>query len=284
MGLPLYAVENFFSRTTFPSHLLDASSAESGRAQRYVGTGRRSDSLNFWTPTTLNADAWVSVDCQQTRAADFLAIDRGHNLNGSTVRLQTSGNGSSWRTVVEAVVPSTVRPFSPLAELPGVLTSEGAFVLRFEQTAAVYWRLFIPAMGAGLRPKIVGLYVGKSFQPETPLDRPFGFGQIDLRYNEVVSTEAWAGAGRVATRRTVQFGQKLASREEYEIARYHIESLMLRRKPTWFFPDDEQAEKGFLGYAPPGVAGFQQTAGRDWFHMQGTFTLHEHEPKVGGGI
>ncbi len=277
--------ENFFSvPTTFRDHVLSSSSALSRHGVAKIGSGRRADALNFWSPTSFNAAAFVAVTCDRPRAASCIVLDRGHNLSGKVVTLQVSNDNFTTTTdVFSLTIPSTTQPYSRLYDAPGVRTEEGAWAYLFPAHIGLHWRLYIPAMGAGLRPKIVGLYLGSAFRLVHPLSKPFTHGLRDLRYPQVISSELWAGAGRVASRRTAMLNMRLAGPEEYQLARYHIEELMLRRKATWVFPSEDEAEKGWLGVAPPGVAGFR-TEGSDWAWMRGEFSVDEHEPLPEGSL
>lgn len=280
MGRTVMLVENLFNTRTFPSHTLTASSEATGQSVLFVGSGRRQRHLNVWSPSTTNADAYVQVDFDRVRSFDCIFLDRGHNLAGYAVSLRASSD--AWSTFTEAAsvtLPVVTTPGSPLAESPGVLTEEGAWGLRLSRTFhGTSFRFFVPAMGAGLKPEIVGIYVGRSWRLVHAQQWPTDHGKPELIYQEVISPEAWAAPGDVAKRDRGELNIQLDSFEEYALARYHIEQLFMARKPMWLVHDDDQAERSVLTYAPPGVAGFGFEAG--WFPQQGRIPWVEHEPRL----
>lgn len=280
MGRPVLLAENFFNVRLFPSHTLTANEGEAGHEVDLVGSGRRMKSLNYWTPTTTNAAAYISCACDRVRAADMIAIDRGHNLETEVVRLRVSNDSTfaSYTEIATVTLPAATYPYSRLSSQPGVRTEEGAWLYRFPQHTGKYWRVVFDAMGSGLRPEIVGLHLGLSFRSDYPEVKPFSHGLRELAYEETRSTSAWVGAGQISQRRTKRLHLKLTDRAEYASARYHIEELVLRGKPTWYVPDDEEAEKAFFARAVPQTAGFQIES--DWSEYQGTFDLAEQEPRL----
>lgn len=278
MGRLVLLSENFFNSRLFSDHVVSANAETSGHEAWYVGSARRQRDLNHWTPTTTNAQAWLQVACDRPRAADMIAIDRGHNLGGETVRVQASSNGSSWTTAAVVTLPSQVYPYARLNQAPGVRTEEGAWLYRFTLHSGKYWRVVFDAMGAGLKPEVVGLYLGLSFRPAFPVVKPFTHGKRELDYEITKSPYAWAGAGTISQRRRAPIHLKLQDRDEYAQARYHIEELALRARPTWVVMDDDEAEKAFLARAEPQTAGFEISG--DWSEFQGEFEMPEHEPAV----
>jgi hypothetical protein len=279
MGRPVLLAESFFNTRLFPNHTVGASSEASGRDVGQIGSGRRMKALNCWTPSTTNSAEWAKVACDRVRAADMWVLDRGHNLEGKSVRLQVSNdNFASYTEIASGVLPTSVLPYSRLDQWPGVKTEEGAWLYRHSSYSGRYWRIYVDAMGAGLAPEIVNLQVGLSFRPEFPEVKPYSHGQRELLYEQTVSPSAWVGAGQIAQRRRKRLHLRLADAAEYALARYHIEELVLRGRGTWYVPDDEQAEKAFFVRAEPQTAGFEISG--DWSEMQGSFEMVEQEPKL----
>jgi len=278
MGRPLMLVENLFSRRIFPDHALAASSTESGLDVRYVGTGRRQRALNRWAPATTNADAYVQVTFDRPRAFDHLFIDRDSNVAGYSVQVRVSSDGfTTYTTAGSATMPSTVYPYARLSDGVPIRTEEGAIGWRLGKHVGTSVRIFVPAMGAGLKPEFVGLHLGLAFRPEYPPVFPFSHGKIRLNYEVERSPQATAAAGVIGKLREGVMSLKLASRSEYALARYHIEGLFYSRKPMWLAADDEEAEKARYVVAPPGVAGFELR--QDWSEYQGEIPYEEHEPQ-----
>jgi len=280
MGRTVFLAENLFSRRIFPSHTLTASpDTESGLDPGMVGTARRQRELNRWSPATPNVDAYLELTFDRVRSFDTLFLDRGHNLQWHDVSLRVSSDDfGSYTEIGPVTIPENVYPYSRLTESPGVLTEEYAWGWRFGTHAGLAVRLFVSAMGPGLKPEVVGAYLGRAFRPEHAQVMPFDHGKVELLYEEERSPQAQVAAGEIGKRRRGEIHLRLASRDEYALARYHIEGLFLSRVATWIVPDDEEAEKARLAYAPPGVAGFE--IGTDWSEFQGRIPWIEHEPQI----
>jgi hypothetical protein len=284
MGRPVFFVENLLSRRTFPDHVLTASSTETGLDVAFVATGRRQRSLNRWAPSGYHAAAYIQCTFDRVRAFDHVAIDRGHNLGGYTVQVLVSSDGfTTYTTAGSAVIPTQVFPYSRLSDNLPILTEEGAVLWRMDQYAGSAVRLNVPDMGVGLKPEIVGAYIGMAFRPEHAPQKPFSHGKVRLLYDVERSPQAWAAAGEIGKLRAGTVELWLADRAEYALARYHIEGLYFARKPMWLVMDDEEAEKARLVVCPPGDAGFEVSSG--WSEYRGTIPYEEHEPAlIGGGV
>lgn len=269
--------ENLLNLRTFPDHTLAANEETVGNEVEFVQSGRRQKSLNHWTPTTENSEATITLTMDRVRAFDFIAIDRGHNLDAEGFRVRASSDAFTTFTEVAYTLPSNVYAFSPLDAQNGVKTPEGAWLIKIDTLHGSAIRFVFDAMGAGLKPEVVGLYCGLSYGPTHALIKPFTFGLRELDYNITRSPSAWAGAGQISQRRVADFSLRLADRTEYAQGVYHVEELFLRAKPTWIVMDDGEAEKAYLSRAEPGTSGF--TIQGDWPEFQGTFRAPEHEPK-----
>lgn len=276
MGKPLFAVENFFNRAVFPDHTISADEDTSTTEAFRVGNGRRA-AQDYWQPVTTGTEHWVKVGMDQQRAFDYLALDRGHNLDGVQVTLEASNDDSTWWTVVQETLPTSVANPGDLNSSPGAKTQEGAYLRRFTQDTAQYVRLRIAAI-AGDVPQIVGLFVGQSYEPNYLLSLPFSYGGRELIYRPVRSDTAWTGTDRPAQRYRTNVNLRLSDYDEYDTARYHIETLLWRRRPAWYLPDQARTERAWMAVAPPGGYEFAQREG--WSYMQSTFPLVEHEPEL----
>lgn len=277
MSLPRFCVENFFNKVVFPNHTISASEDPAGSEAFKVGNGRRS-SDNFWSPATTNTQHWIKVSMDQQRSFDYIAIDRGHNLEGETITLQISNDDSSWTNVFSYVVPSNVFTNSDMRTSPGINTEEGAHLYKFDLQTAQYARLVIAAMGTDLVPQIVGLWLGKSWEPLLSLERPFSSGGREIIFQETVSDTAWVGTSRPAQRYRTTIGLRMKTYDEYDDARYHVETLMWRRRPTWYVPDQSKSERAWLGMVPAGTYDFTEEP--NWQCPKTRFPLVEHEPDL----
>lgn len=270
--------ENFFDTTYFTGHTVTAESDVTGHEPFRVGNARR-HTTDYWTSDTDNQDSWIRVEMDQARDFDMLAIDRGHNLEGETVQLQGSNDGVGWTTILNFTVPSSVASGGDLRNSPGIKTEEGVYLRQFTTETYSWARLYVPAMGAGLRPQVVGLYVGLSWAPEYPPIMPYAPLSQELRYQVTESDRAWMGSSQAAHRRSVEIALQLGSESEYDDARIHIENRTFRGKVTWFVPDQEKSERAWLGKAPPGQYEFVRN--RDWSYWQTRFPLVEESPLQG---
>lgn len=276
MGAPFFFVENLFSIAQFPLHVVSGNEEPAGNEAFRVADGRRSP-LDAWTSITLNAAAYVQAVCDRPRAANMVGLDRGHNLGGVEVQLQCSDDGfATIQTVADIVIPAASAPGSP-DDAFGVVTEEGAWLCRFPARASYAWRFNVPAMGAGKKPKIVGLWCGLSYAPDY-FQLPAGPGQGQLLGTESVSDAGYVGRGVVVYRRESTIGLQLPSLFDYDdLARYHIEGHYAGAgRPMWVCFDDAQADRAFLAIPPLGKHGFARQP--RWFYPSVELPYMEHEP------
>lgn len=274
MGAPVFLADSLFSKMQYPSHTIVANEAAAGFEAFRVADGRRSP-FDYWTPTTANASANVKVTCDRTRAANVIVLDRGHNLAGRQIKLEASDDDfTTTQTVLDLTMPSASAP-GALDESLGVRTEEGAWVKRFPARAASYWRLTIPAMGAGLKPKVVGLWLGLSYSPDF-LSRPHAPDEDELVVQESESDWGWIGRGETTPRRTGTILLKLTNLFDYDLARFHLQGLFGRGRPMWIVQDSDVAERAVLAIRPRNRFGFSREP--DWFYHQGQIEWTEWEP------
>lgn len=272
--LPLILAENFFNARLFPLHVLAADEEPVGMESWHVADGRRTPS-DRWQGITANQQRTLTVSCDRIRAADTLVLDRGHNLAGKELALECSDdNFVSVQSVFDFVLPSVCQP-GPISGPFGILTEEGAWAINFPDRAATYWRLRIPAMGAGLVPQIVGAWLGLSYSPGFLLT-PWGDDSNTASFEEVVSEYLWRGRGPVAQANDGALGIKLLTEFDYELARYHLDGIFGSGKPTWICYDQAQAERMFLALRPQGRQGFELAQG--WWPRQARINYVEHSP------
>ena len=277
-----YLVENFYDVTQFPSHTITGEDETTGFEGFRVGQQRR-QARKYYTPQTANVGRYVEAACDRVRFADMLVLERDHNLAGETIRVQAS-NQSTFATLTESsfTVPSNVYPASRLTAGQPVRTEEGAVLFLFTGVAAKYWRVEVDAMGAGLKPKIVGLYLGQSWAPTKGPLYPYDEEPRELVFSEVRSPFLWAASTRKASGRNNSgrpWIHPLADEDEYAITRYHLHGLFWASGASvmWAVPDVNQAERAWLGYAQPGTYGAAQV---DRPARDVVITMSEHEPKA----
>mgnify|MGYP003115495920 CR=1 FL=1 len=251
-------VENFFNTRQFTSHTVNSSTVTSDFTVDRIANARR-HSRNYWTPDGSNAALHVGVVCDRVRSADMLCIDRNSNLAGEAVRLWASSE-SDFATYDEYTftVPSKTYTGNYASDKHPVRADDGAIVYRFPETAGRYWRFTVDAMGAGERPRIGGLWLGKSWTPAiTPLpwdDEP--------KWLSVPEARRGMPSGYVDRGRQGSINIMLRDETEWSQARWHIHSLFWSGYSMWYVPELEYAERSWLSYAPAGSYGAAQRAGR----------------------
>lgn len=279
MNEPVVFVENLFNTIAFPGNVLTADEEAAGFEAWNVSTARRSPFMS-WRPTTANAQHYLEVTCDRIRAVNMLAIDRNSNLRGMNVTLQGSDdNFATGHVCWQGTIPTTITSPGDLDSLNGVLTEEGAFLVRFPTAVHWAWRFIIPAMGAGITQVVGGAWLGMGLQLDF-LGRPHGemLGEV---MSDVVQMSAtgWEGSTTPVNRRTGDLVIQLTDDASYELCRLHIEGHFLARKRAmWIIPNRHQAERALLAIKQPGVQGFRIESG--WGYKQAVIGFKEHEPRT----
>ena len=279
MGQTVFLADNLLNGRIYPLHSITAEEEPAGFEAWRVASGRR-EGTSYATASTANSDWWLKVVCDRLRAANVLVLDRGHNLDGKAVKLQWSPDNTVWLDIINlTALPSapggTLDAIYGTAGVWGAVTDEGAWIVRFPVTAAVYWRLLIPAMGAGLTPQIPGLWLGRAYET-TALTRPIAEGGHQLVGEMAESAAGWLGFDRRTPRREGTFELELPDVFEYELLRLHLEGLYGHGRPMWIVWDDEQADDALLAILPPGRIGARREP--RWFYHKCTVPYIEHEP------
>lgn len=276
MDRPVLFGENWFSQAQFPLHTITADEEPAGKEAFRCADGRRS-SLDYATATTANDPWWLKAACDRTRAANMVALDRGHNLAGKQIKLEFSDDDfGTIQTAVDVVLPSVTATGS-LDDALGVRTEEGAWLMRFPTRAAKACRLFVPAMGVGLKPQIVGLWAGLSYSP-AHLYRPSAPDTDFLIVEETILSTGWVGRGKPGYRRQGTISLRMQDWFEYELARYHLQFVFGRSRPTWIIHDEDQADRAVLADRPGNTElGLVRERGSNWSYPQGQIAWVERE-------
>lgn len=261
---PWILTDNLWSRSLYPSHVISANEAASDRPARFVGNGRRSAS-NYWTPTTANNDAWNKVTCNRLRAADSIVIDRGHNLAGKTVALQCSNDDFTTTETVFSITMPSASMNNHLDNYYGVRTEEGAWCKRFSERYAKYWRLYVTAGGSGYLPRVVGLFVGKSWSPPV-FDYPWAEDDAELGGEVSESDAGWEGMSAPWNRREGTLNVRLNGELDYDLARLWVAGFYGQRALMWLLYDDAQADRAVCAVRPRGLLGWRLE--ENWLHKR----------------
>jgi hypothetical protein len=277
MAGALFLSENFWSTQCFPGHVISADEEALYAEAWHVGDGRRS-ATDTWTPFTPNVAHWNQVLCNRVRGANCCFLDdRPGYLKGVTAQLQASFDGSTWQNAFTVTFPTATVTNNLADTAYGVRTEEGAWGMLFPRLEGLYWRIYVPAMGAGLVPAVVGLYVGMAYQPLNFLNTPWSEDQATLTAQRIVTSFGWQGRGPSGNPRTGQIKLTLMTDDEYDLARYHLGGHYAAGRPTWIVYDIAQADRAVLVARPDGPFGFGYMP--QWFPRQAmNFNWLEHEP------
>ena len=264
----LVCAENLFSGGIggqFPDHVISAEEEPAGYEAWRVGDGRRSRTPpDYATASTANSAWWVQSVFDRMRAFNFVALDRGHNLAGIGVDLKVTSDATdfsgTYETPLDITLPAVATPYGHIDNGVGVRTEEGAWLQRFPLRTGQAVRFSVDAMGAGLKPEIVGLWVGLAVELRSRW--PFEDDGSELVSVRMESESGWIGRGRRTRRRRGEIITKLQTHEQYdELIRYPIASLFADGVPMWIVPDLTQAEKAVLAIHSGDVFTMPETEG-----------------------
>lgn len=281
MAKPRFFIENFYNTFQFSGHdIATYTTTPRTGFEAYSVANDRRDPYDYYTPSSTNVQCDLIVACGTSRQADMIAIDRVNNLAGLTVSLAGDDNASftSPSSIFSITFPSSYVDDDDLTASPGVLTKEGAWLYAFGDNTHQYWRVRISAPGSGLRQRVGGLWLGKSYTPTLYLDQPFEDDLIQSRREERVSDTAWVAATRGAKRRVGTVRLKMADDSEYDTASYHFQDLFQDPYGMWMVFDQEEAENAVFAYPQQGTHGFPQKPG--WYYRQAEIPWYEHMPAV----
>ncbi|HWO88448.1 MAG TPA: hypothetical protein VNL98_04785 [Gemmatimonadales bacterium] len=282
MGI-LVMAENLFSGGVggqYPGHTITAEEEPSGNEAYRVATARRAGT-NKATATTANSPWWVRSVFDRVRAHNCCILDRGHNLGGKTLELRTTLDATdftgTFETAFDITLPSISMP-GGIDNGLGVVTEEGAWIKRYGTRTGKAIELFIDAMGANLKPEIVGLYVGLAVEFDY-FEEPGADETFELLSLVVHTESGWIGRGRRTKRRRGEFRIKLTTQAEYEEdARLQVMGLFADGVPMWIVPNTNDASRAFLAVVPP-EAIVAATFPPEWPAREVVIPFVEHEPR-----
>lgn len=279
MASPLLLSDNLFNQRIYPANVITAVEETPGHEILNVGDGRRSQ-FDYWTPVTTNVVQRVTVDAITAVSTSCCALDRGHNLFGKTVTIDGADDVAFTTNVItpfSAALPSSITAGASIDGANGALTEEGAWLKRYAVTAARrFWRLSVSAMGTGLKPVVVGLWLGRSYDPPA-FFTPSSMEGAELHVATRVSEWFWRGRGPSTPARSGTLNLRFNTVGDYEAARATLMLQYLRGRPMWICYDSAQAERSFLTLCPEEARiapGFEP----GWFPQQVKVPYLEHQP------
>jgi hypothetical protein len=279
MGRPVLLSDNLLNPRIYPSHTISASSTATGTSVESLSAGRRIRGQNVggWFASSLDTLAYFGAAMDQPRAFDTLWVDRDHNLAGESISVRLSDDGfSTYTEIGPLTVPSAPVPMQALYGGSIVQTDEGALLWWLGEQVAHDVRVYIAAMGTGLRPELAGAMIGKSFAPAVAQIKPVTYGNWNLLREVTRSPQAQSAGSEVGRYRSGILHIRAESMEEYATARYPLEELYLSGHGMVLVHDDEQAERAIFTVAPPGQAGWAIPDGR--YHPEFEVPYEEPEP------
>ena len=271
---PSMLVENFFNVIQNPTHTVTAEEEATGKEAFRVGDGRR-EVADHWAATTANSSTWIKVDCGSAKAANAIFLDRGHNLDGKVATLARSPDNSVWTTVAAMTLPGTAGDGGDFDASNGIKTDEGALAKRFTSETFQYWRLTIAAMGAGLVPNIVGLWLGTTWEPGQ-FTRPLVDESSDVLGKRFETTLGRVGRTQPVRRRRGTISLKLSNASSEAAAIAAMELLAIH--PMWLIHNADETERAVLVDRESTLVGLQKAT--DWHHRSGVIPWVEREPKI----
>lgn len=280
MGRPAFLVDNLLNPRIYSGHTLTASTTATGKSVRALSAGRRRRTLTGWFAETLNTDAYVQCIFDQPRAFDCIWIDRDHNLAGESVGASISDDDfTTFEALTTQTVPARSHPNSRISGETLIRTQEGALLWYVGLQVAWGVRVNFPAMGAGLRPELAGLMVGKLWRPEYPPIKPFDYARPTLIRSTARSAFAQSTGSDVGSYRSGRVHIKTASFWEAMTGELPIDDLYLTEGHGMVsVHDDEAAERAVFGFAPGGAAGFEIRDG--WSYPQIEIPISEEDPVI----
>lgn len=278
MGRPYFLVDNLLNQRIYPNHTLAVSSTAALKSVYSLASGRRNRTLSGWWASATNTDAHVTVTCDQVRGANLLWIDRDHNLDGETLAVRVSSDGfTTYEEVGSQVVPSVAIPHSSLTGGQIIRTNEGALLWWLGDRFDYEYRIWIPAMGVGLRPELAGAMIGQAWAPDFPPIKPVSRSEPVLLRDVARSPQSQSVGSEFGSYAEAGITMKLSGLAEEAEAMFHMDLFLGNGKPMVVVPDSDRAEEARLVIASPGAgSGFRSAEGWGWPQL--TVRYEEVEP------
>ena len=248
---PLFLSENFYNIMQFPNRRLDAGSPSAPGFEPFrMGTARRSV-LNGFRNADPSIVMFADLNLDRVRSADTIIFDRSSDIIGRLITLDvfSSGDPNVQQRIFSEIVPTDVVLGSSLNDSPHIIrTGEGAWIIKFPETAGLTWRLLVDPF-EGDSGRLGGVYLGKSFSPVLGTRMPFDDEDTWL---DIGAVRRGVPDNDVRHGRTGEFGMMLNSESEWNAARRSFRELFGKGHPMWIVPDSDKAERMWLGYNAAG--------------------------------
>lgn len=252
---PVFLSDNLFSPFAYPDVVLTANEEASGHEAEFFSTLRREDS---WSPTTFNNDAWMKATHTQVRGFNTVCL-WVHNLLGEAYKFQISNDDfATTETVIDVTIP-LYPGAGDIDDALGVVTEDFLWIKRVSTRYAKYFRHYVPAMGADLKPELAGM-AGVSYSP-LQYDYPYAPSTTEFMVEEQRSQRGVLGRSVPVNLRRGEITMKMRNDFAYEEARWHLETLWGRGTPMLIVHNDAQAERAVMAVRTAGsMLGFETDA------------------------
>lgn len=276
---PIILSDNFFDDVVLhPDHIVAQDGTEVEGTEIFCIADNLRD-LTHYSPAETNAQRIIQVNCLSAKQASMVVLDRGHNLAGKTIQIDSSPNGSAWTNRVNATIPATASGLP--TDVNGCSTSDAVWWKTFTPVSAAFWRLVIPALGVGITPIVTGLYLGDLYRFPEYLDSP---GAYDYRNKYTALKNDMSQRGVRVKRRIINQAAidiKISDWEEAEFLTFYTQAarLMFQNHPWWFCLEDTVFTSGsdlLRLYQLPGDMVFDPAANP--VHRDASFSLEEVIP------
>jgi hypothetical protein len=233
---PLLFVDNFLDTVNlYPLATLVGSSEQNGREAFRVADYRRDRS--WWQPTAAAANTGLALDhgAGVSLAADYVFIDRGHQLWGRSILLQSGVDGVTfptavWTRVVPALLSSGAFPVGGDPTVGWCVTEEGALWTLFSGAAAKRgWNLVFTD---NFLPKIPGVMLGARTQL-LGYSKVFDEDAGARTQPQDQSTAGYLGTARTYSWRTCLLDLGMIGAPEYDGTMRLLRRTLFERNQPW---------------------------------------------------
>jgi len=244
MSTPIILSDNLFDNVVLHplATLVNPDGDDAPRHEPFRVADNQRDAT-WWTPTTTNATRRLRLTGLTAITPSMIFIDRGSNLAGATVRIQSSTDNFATVTTDEVVPVIPASPGGLASDANGCLLPDGSWWKTFTiSNSRTAWQFTVNAMGANIAPIITGLYLGVGYRFPTFLNAP---GAYDYGFHlEYQDNKKSRWGVRVKTRPLMY--RKIvidAILDGADYAAFHTEVMRLMRynQPWVYCHDDSDA-------------------------------------------
>jgi hypothetical protein len=242
---PLILTDNLFDNVVLhPSFVVASSNADDASGHEPFRVADNLRDMTSWTVTTTNAGRTIYVDSGVggSIVGGCIVLDRGHNLAGKTVRLDTATDPTFAVTTTAWTATIPAAPGGLPSDPNGCLTPDGVWWKTFNGVTNRVQGLTILAMGVGIAPIVTGLYLGTAYRFTEYFDAPAAYDySTQVKY---LKNDFSRGGVRVKSRPINNDKLQISiGVESTDYAAMHTEMQRINRYnvPMWFAFDDSDA-------------------------------------------